>query len=169
MLFLENKPIIFVHSVHRTARPGCQPQKGSNSAPAWAGWTSPCRGAVEGRGSQIFLVNADGSGVQRLTRPARLIPNRSSPRTDKPFTTPRIVAAAPDLSLHVGGNDAQRVTFEGPYNVSPRISPDGKTLAFITRRDGSFRLAAMDLATRQVQILTDSHRDESPNFAQQPA
>ena len=65
----------------------------------------------------------------------------------------------------VGGNDAQRVTFEGPYNVSPRISPDGKTLAFITRRDGSFRLAAMDLATRQVQILTDSHRDESPSFA----
>ena len=38
-------------------------------------------------------------------------------------------------------------------------------MAFITRREGGFRLAAMDLASRQVQILTDSYRDESPSFA----
>ena len=49
--------------------------------------------------------------------------------------------------------------------VSPRIAPDGKTMAFITRRDGAFRLAAMDLASRQVQVLTDSNKDESPSFA----
>ena len=63
------------------------------------------------------------------------------------------------------GGDAQRVTFDGSYNVSPRISPDGKTLAFISRRDGGFRLAAMDLESKQVQILTDSNKDESPSFA----
>ena len=49
--------------------------------------------------------------------------------------------------------------------MSPRISPDGKTLAFISRRDGGFRLAVMDLASRQVQVLTDSRKDESPSFA----
>lgn len=49
--------------------------------------------------------------------------------------------------------------------MTPRISPDGKSLAFITRREGSFRLAVMDLASRQVQVLTDSHKDESPSFA----
>ena len=63
------------------------------------------------------------------------------------------------------GSDVQRVTFEGSYNVSPRISSDGKTLAFISRREGGFRLATMDLASRQVQILTDSYKDESPSFA----
>ena len=45
------------------------------------------------------------------------------------------------------------------------ISPDGKTLAFITRRDGSFRLAVMDLASRQIQVLPNSMKDESPSFA----
>ena len=65
----------------------------------------------------------------------------------------------------VNGSDAQRVTFDGSYNVSPRISPDGKTMAFISRRDGGFRLAAMDLESKQVQILTDSNKDESPSFA----
>ena len=64
-----------------------------------------------------------------------------------------------------GGGEPQRVTFEGSYNVSPRLSPDGKTLAFITRNAGRFQVALLDLANRQVQILTDSDRDESPSFA----
>jgi TolB protein len=65
----------------------------------------------------------------------------------------------------VDGGDARRVTYEGNYNVSPRVSPDGKKLAFITRREGVFRLAVMDLENGQVQILTDSHKDESPSFS----
>ncbi len=40
-----------------------------------------------------------------------------------------------------------------------------RSMAFISRRDGGFRLAVMDLASSQVQILTDSHKDESPSFA----
>jgi TolB protein len=38
-------------------------------------------------------------------------------------------------------------------------------MAFISRREGSFRLSVMDLASRQVQVLTDSHKDESPTFS----
>ena len=63
------------------------------------------------------------------------------------------------------GGEAQRVTFEGSYNVSPRISPDGKNLAFVTRNGARFQAALMDLATRQVQLLTDSDKDESPSFS----
>jgi TolB protein len=57
------------------------------------------------------------------------------------------------------------MTFEGSYNVTPRISPDGKTLAYIARNEGKFQVAILDLSNRQVQILTDSDRDESPSFA----
>jgi TolB protein len=67
--------------------------------------------------------------------------------------------------MGVGGGDAQRVTFDGTYNVSPRISPDGKRLAYVSRNAGKFQVAVLDLASRQVQILTDSDRDESPSFA----
>lgn len=38
-------------------------------------------------------------------------------------------------------------------------------MAFISRRESGFRLAVMDLASKQVQILTESHKDESPTFA----
>ena len=38
-------------------------------------------------------------------------------------------------------------------------------MAFITRRESGFRLAVMDLASKQTQILTDSYKDESPSFA----
>jgi TolB protein len=64
-----------------------------------------------------------------------------------------------------GGGEPQRVTFEGSYNVSPRPSPDGRSLAYITRNGGRFQVALQDLANRQVQIITDSERDESPSFA----
>ena len=57
------------------------------------------------------------------------------------------------------------MSFDGSYNVTPRLSPDGKTMAFISRRDGGFRLSVMDLATRQVQVLSDTHKDESPSFS----
>ena len=38
-------------------------------------------------------------------------------------------------------------------------------MAFISRRENGFRLSVMDLASKQVQILTDSFKDESPSFA----
>ena len=113
-----------------------------------------------------YVVGADGSGVQRLTTSSGIDtePRWSADGASLFFTSdrggsPQISRAGPD------GSGAQRVTFDGSYNVSPRPSPDGKTLAYITRREGRFQLAVMDLASRQVQVLTDSHKDESPSFA----
>ena len=67
--------------------------------------------------------------------------------------------------MGANGGDAQRVTFAGNYNISPRISPDGKTLAYISRRNGGFQLYAMDLANNQEQRLSDTVKDESPSFS----
>ena len=47
----------------------------------------------------------------------------------------------------------------------PRYSPDGKSFAFIQRSAGKYSLASMELASRQVQILTDGQLDGSPTFA----
>jgi len=57
------------------------------------------------------------------------------------------------------------VTFNGSYNISPRISPDGKSLAYISRRDGRFQLYLLDLATNQELRLSDTTKDESPSFS----
>ena len=165
--FENKKPIIFVHTLSTGQRTAVANFRGSNSAPAWS--PDGRRLAVvlsKDGGSQIFLVNADGTGVQRITPPGSINtePYFAPDGQSLYFTSDR--GGSPQIyRASVGGYDAQRVTFEGNYNVSPRIAPDGKTMAFITRREGGFRLAAMDLASRQTQILTDSYRDESPSFA----
>lgn len=165
--FENKKPVVYVHSLASGQRIVAANFKGSNSAPAWSpdGRKLAVVLSKDG-GSQIFTVNADGSGVQRLASGATGINTEPyfAPDGAIYFTSDR--GGSPQIyRSEAGGGDTQRVTFEGSYNVSPRISPDGKTMAFITRRDGAFRLAVMDLASRQVQVLTDSNKDESPSFA----
>ena len=165
--FENKKPVVYVHSLLDGKRHVAANFKGSNSAPAWSPDGSKLVVVLSREGgSQLFLINPDGSGLRRLA---------SSPGIDTEpvfspdgqtiyFTSDR--GGSPQIyRMPAGGGEAQRVTFEGSYNVSPRISPDGRSLAYIARNGGKFQAALLDLATRQVQILTDSDRDESPSFA----
>jgi TolB protein len=165
--FEKKKPVIYVHSLGSGQRHIVANFKGSNSAPAWSPDGRKLAVVLSKDGnSQIYTVNTDGSGVKRLTQSGGIDtePRYTPDGNSVYFTSDR--GGSPQIyRVGVNGGDVQRVTFEGTYNVSPRPSPDGKTLAFITRRDGRFQLAAMDLASRQTQVLTDSHKDESPSFA----
>ncbi len=58
-----------------------------------------------------------------------------------------------------------RVSFEGSYNARPRLSPDGKQLAVVYLDKGAYKIAAIDLASKAVQVLTNGRQDESPSFA----
>jgi len=165
--FEKKKPVIYVHSLASGQRQVVANFKGSNSAPAWSPDGRKLAVVLSKDGnSQIYSVNADGTGVQRLTQSAGIDtePRYSPDGGSIYFTSDR--GGSPQIyRMGASGGDVQRVSFDGSYNVSPRPSADGKSLAFITRRDGRFQLAVMDLASKQVQILTDSHKDESPSFA----
>jgi TolB protein len=165
--FEKKKPVIYVHALASGQRQVVANFKGSNSAPAWSPDGRKLAVVLSKDGnSQIYSVNADGTGVQRLNQSAGIDtePRYSPDGGTIYFTSDR--GGSPQIyRMGANGGDAQRVTFEGSYNVSPRPSPDGKSLAFISRRDGRFQLAVMDLASKQVQILSDSHKDESPSFA----
>lgn len=165
--FENKKPVVYVHSIADAKRTVAANFRGSNSAPAWS--PDGSRLAVtlsrEG-GSQIFLMAPNGSGLRRLTSSSAI---DTEPRFSPDgrwiyFTSDR--GGTPQIyRMNATGGEPQRITFEGGYNVTPRPSPDGKTLAFITRNGGKFQVALLDLANRQVQIITDSDRDESPSFA----
>jgi len=165
--FEKKKPVIYVHTLASGQRQVVANFKGSNSAPAWSPDGRKLAVVLSKDGnSQIYVVNADGTGVQRLTQSGGIDtePRYSPDGGSIYFTSDR--GGSPQIyRMGANGGDAQRVTFEGSYNVSPRPSPDGKSLAFISRRDGRFQLAVMDLASKQVQLLTDSTKDESPSFA----
>jgi len=165
--FEAKKPVVYVHSLADGKRQVAANFKGSNSAPAWAPDGSRLAVSLSrDGGSQIYLVNPDGSNVRRISQSAGIDtePAFSPDGRSIYFTSDR--GGSPQIyRMPAGGGEAQRVTFEGTYNVSPRISPDGKVLAYIARHDGKFQVAALDLATRQTTILTDSDKDESPSFA----
>lgn len=165
--FEAKKPVVYVHDLASGRRHVAANFKGSNSAPAWSPDGKQLAVVLTKDGSsQLYVVNADGSGVTRVATSSGI---DTEPRwaTDGQyiyFTSDR--GGSPQIyRIAAGGGNAERISFEGSYNVTPRPSPDGKSLAFITRNGGRFQLALMDLATKQVQILTDSTKDESPSFA----
>ena len=64
-----------------------------------------------------------------------------------------------------GSKQAERVTFTNGYNARARVSPSGAELAMVTLDRGGYRIAVMDLKTRNLRVLTDGRQDESPSFA----
>jgi len=166
--FEQKKPIVYVQSLTTGGRQAVAAFRGSNSAPAWSrdGRQLAVTLTRDG-GSQLYLINADGSGEPRRLTSSNAIDTEANFSPDGQsilFTSDR--GGGPQIyRIAVSGGPAQRVTFEGDYNVSPRHSPDGKSFTFIQRNRGRFNVAVQDFATRQVQVLTDGGIDESPSFA----
>ena len=166
--FEHGRAMVYVQSLVTGQRRIVARYRGSNSSPSWS--PDGRRLAVvltKDGGSHIFLINADGSGT-----PTRLM---STPGIDTEpdfspdgqwiiFTSDR--GGSPQIyRVAVDGSQAQRLTFDGNYNVSARYAPDGKSFVFIHRGSGRFNVAVEDFASRQVQVLTDGLIDESPSFA----
>jgi TolB protein len=168
--FENKKPVVYVQTLATRARKAVANFRGSNSAPAWSpdGTKLAVVLSLMG-GSQIFLINADGGGLQRLSQSSGIDtePSFSPDGRYIIFTSDR--GGSPQIYrmpvTEGTSRSAERLTFEGSYNVSPHYSPDGRSFTFIHRSGDRYNVAIQDLATRQVQLLTDSQFDESPSFA----
>jgi len=165
--FEQKKPIVFVQSLNTGNRKIVANFKGNNSAPAWSpDGTLLAIVLTYGANSQIYIINEDGSGVRKLissngidTEPVWAADGKTIYFTSDRGGRPQI------YKVSSAGGNVTRVTFDGNYNVSPRLSPDGKYLATIRNDGGNFRVALQDLATGQVQLLSEGSQDESPSFA----
>ncbi len=164
--FERKKPVIFVQNVDTGQRYVLANFKGSNSAPAWSPDGSKLAIALTRDGdTQIYTIGAQGGPATRLMS--------SSGIDTEPFWSPdgqwiyftSDRGGSPQIyRLPAGGGAAQRLTFDGAYNVSPQVTPDGSQMVFV-HREGGDHVAIMDLASRQVQVLSDTKEDESPSFA----
>ncbi len=166
--FEQKKPIVMVQSLATGARSVVAAFKGNNSAPAWSPDGNKLAVTLtKDGGSQLYLINADGSGTPNRisssagidTEPAFSPDGRYIVFTSDRGGSPQVYRAS------ASGGEVQRMTFSGTYNVSPRYSPDGKNLIYIQRNAGQFRVVVQELDTGQIQVLTDTGLDESPSFA----
>lgn len=164
--FESRKPVIYVQNVNTGQRYVLANFKGSNSAPAWSPDGTKLAIALTRAGdTQIYTIGAQGGPATRLMTSSGIDtePFWSADGQWIYFTSDR--GGSPQVyRLPAGGGTAERLTFDGAYNVSPQVSPDGSQLVYV-HREGGDHVTIMDLASRQMQVLSDTREDESPSFA----
>ncbi len=165
--FEKKKPIVFVQSLTSGSREILANYKGNNSAPAWSPDGSKLAVVLTyGANSQIYTISSNGGNLKQITKSSAIDtePVFSPDGSMIYFSSDR--GGRPQIyKVPADGGSPSRVTFEGAYNVSPHFSPDGKALAYIRNDGGKFRVALHDLASGQVQLLSEGSQDESPSFA----
>jgi len=167
--FESKKPVIYIHELATGKRIVLSNEKGNNSAPSWSPDGSKLAVSLSrDNNTQVYVINADGSGLKRISRSMAIDtePQFSADGKSIYFTSDR--GGSPQIyRMSVDGESAgpaSRVSFKHAYATSPRLSPDGKYLAYIARA-GGFRLQLMDLRTGEVMALTQTNYDETPTFA----
>lgn len=167
--FETQKAVVWVQDVASGKRRVLADFRGSNSAPAWSpdGRRLVVTLSRDGN-SQLYIINADGSGTpQRLTSSAAIDTEAvwSGDGAWVYFVSDR--GGGPQVyRVPAAGGAVERITFQGDYNISPTLSPDGRQLAYVARQAGAFRLMLLELGAGTPPLaLTDTRDDESPSFA----
>ena len=169
--FENKKPVVYIHDLPTGQRTVISNYKGNNSAPAWSpdGQTLALALSRDGN-TQIYQVAATGGSLKRLTNSQGSTidtePQYTPDGQQIYFTSDR--GGEPQIyRMPASGEStdaAKRVTFKGNFNTSPRISPDGKKMAFISKANG-YQTHLMDLSNGDIQNLSNTAYDESPSFA----
>lgn len=165
--FEKQKPVVFTHHLQSGRRTMVASFRGNNSAPAWSPDGSQLAVALtKDGGTNVFLINSHGGAARRLSYGGEINTEPSWTPDGQAilFTSDR--GGSPQIYRQsVAGNGAERMTFSGNYNASAKMSPDGRMMTFVTKDNGAYRVAVMDVATKQTMVLTDTPDDDSPSFS----
>lgn len=165
--FEGHRPVIIVQNIYTAQREKVAAFKGINGAPAWSpDGTRLAMSLSKDGNSEIYVMHLASGRLQRLTNDLGIDtePSWSPDGRTLVFTSDR--GGSPQIyKVSIDGGKAERVTFDGRYNARASYSPDGKRITFIDGDGRSFRVAVQELATGNMQILTNSSLDESPSFA----
>jgi TolB protein len=165
--FETDRPAIFVQNLTTARREQVTNFKGLNGAPAWSPDGQNLAMVLSKDGNpEIYTLNLLSKEFTRVTNHFA-IDTEPSWTTDGLgifFTSNRGVK--PQIyKVTLASGQTERVTFDGEYNARGRVSPDGKSLVMVHQRDGCCLIAAQDIKSGNLRILTETNLDESPTIA----
>ena len=165
--FENAQPSIWVQELLTGKREKLTSFKGINGAPAWSpdGRFLALTLSKDGN-PDIFVMDIARRSLRALTRHGAIDTEPAWAPDGKSlvFTSDR--GGSPQIyKVSVSGGEASRVSFEGSYNARASFAPDGRMLTMVTRVDGQYRIATLDLATRDYRVMSTGRLDESPSFA----
>ncbi|WFE68263.1 Tol-Pal system beta propeller repeat protein TolB [Thiomicrospira sp. R3] len=140
--------------------------QGINSAPAWSpdGKSLALTLSKDGN-ADIFIMDMQTRALRKVTRhwaietePTWALDGQTLYYSSDRRGQPQIFK----MDLNTG--QEERVSFEGRYNASPVMSPNGRYLAMVHANDG-FNIGLQDLYNGDFFVLTNTFLSESPSFA----
>ncbi len=123
----------------------------------------------EGENAELFVANADGSALTKLTDSKFFLntsPTWSPDGKRLAFVSNR--DGNPQIYvMNADGSGQKRLTFQGNYNTTPSWSPRGDLIAFTARDErNAFDLFTVNVDTKKVTRLTqDASGNEEPVFS----
>ena len=165
--FEKKKPSIYIQEVLTGQRKKVTSFEGINGAPAWSPDGQQLAITLSKDGNpDIFILNLKSGKLRPLTRHYAIDTEAAWSPDGRHivFTSDR--GGSPQIyQVPSYGGKAKRVTFENRYNARASYSPDGQSLVMVTRVDGHYRIAELELKSNITRVLTNGNLDESPSFA----
>ncbi len=159
---------IFTHNIRTGVRKSRARFKGLNGSPAWSPDGKKLSMTLSKDGNpDIYILDLASGKLQRVTNHWSIDTEAVWMPDGKSLIYTSSRSGKPQLYKQsiTGKSKPERLTYEGGYNASASISPDGKFVTYVHGEGNIYRIAVLELATRSSRILTDGPLDESPEYA----